>query len=156
MKKSYILSVVLLMSSFSVFAMEPQGNGRDLSVVAPDEYCSTKTTSSLRDFLLWACAMQDTTRAPALVPDVTNIILYMSRFLKECDICFEVKTPAEFMEMSCCDSGFCKVCLVDGISNALDEHSTRNLRCPNRNCLKQLTEPTIQAITINNKAMYDR
>lgn len=73
----------------------------------------------------------------------------------DCTICFETKHGHEYDIMDCCNQPFCTECITEHLTACLEQGSLTELRCPNQNCLKRIKQPMIQALTLNNKAIYD-
>lgn len=84
----------------------------------------------------------------------------------ECPLCLDKKMPDKFHSMngcntvdntiSGCEYRFCTECLLQHIAVRLDEGSTRELTCPNIQCGKKMHQTDVQAVTQNNKDLYDR
>jgi chemotaxis protein histidine kinase CheA len=87
-------------------------------------------------------------RAPELVADPGQEV--------ECTICFDDKNIAECYTMTCCNVTFCKECLIQQLTAGLDTNQTAEVKCPNQNCLIKIEQPVMQAITANNKDVYER
>jgi len=71
----------------------------------------------------------------------------------ECSLCLDTKHCTELYTMSNCNgqsgckASFCKTCLIELISTHLNEGSTRDLKCPNFNCIKKIHASDIYSIT---------
>ncbi len=74
----------------------------------------------------------------------------------DCTVCFDTKNIAECYTMTCCDTIFCKECLIEQLTAGLDTNNSAEVKCPNQNCLIKIEQPAMKAITINNKAVYNR
>lgn len=73
----------------------------------------------------------------------------------ECSVCWEETNGSQYYTLNCCNDKICKECLFNHLTTCLDKGSLIELICPNQNCLKTIEEPTMRAITLNNKALYN-
>jgi len=89
-------------------------------------------------------------------PVVDDQAPQVAHMQKDCDICFDTKNISEFTIMPCCQYSSCTACLMDHLSRHFDETSTENLKCPNRGCDRKIEQPVMKAITVTNKAIYNR
>lgn len=74
----------------------------------------------------------------------------------DCTICFETKHGHEYDIMDCCNQPFCTECMTEHLTACLHEGNLEELKCPNQNCSKTITEPIMRAITLHNNAIYDQ
>jgi len=65
-----------------------------------------------------------------------------------CDLCFEDKKEHEFCTLSCCGhNASCSDCLAEMMNVSLKEKTTAQILCPNRDCLRAISEQNVRNIT---------
>lgn len=74
-----------------------------------------------------------------------------------CRICFDEKKGHEFCTLSCCGHNTsCVECLEEMIHTSLQERQTTNIRCPNQNCARAISQRNVRKILRNNPDLHRR
>ena len=72
---------------------------------------------------------------------------------QECSICLDEKSKADFVTLSCQHS-YCQVCVEYLVDQAIREKNTNQLKCPNQECARTISQEDIRSIT-NDQAKID-
>ena len=76
--------------------------------------------------------------------------------LIECQVCLDEIQSCEFIKLSCCSNRTCTTCLLDIINFSLAQKTVAEIVCPNRNCMKLISEKDVRIITKAHKEIYER
>ena len=77
---------------------------------------------------------------------------------KTCDVCLEDKPMHDFITpLSCCAyDASCTDCLLGLINASLEEKTTADIKCPNRDCAQPIIAQDIHAITHTYPEIYEQ